>query len=46
MAATAAILEPFDCSWAVLLTTYRRDGTPVSTPVNLAVEEDHAYFRT
>jgi uncharacterized protein len=30
----------------VLLTTYKRDGTPVGTPVNLAVEGDVAYFRT
>lgn len=30
----------------VLLTTYRRDGTPVGTPVNVAVDGDHAYFRT
>jgi uncharacterized protein len=30
----------------VLLTTYKRDGTPVGTAVNLVVEDDHAYFRT
>ncbi len=42
----AATLGVFDHSWAVLLTTYKRDGTPVGTPVNLAVEKDHAYFRT
>lgn len=29
-----------------LLTTYRRDGTPVGTPVHVAVEGEHAYFRT
>jgi uncharacterized protein len=39
-------LEPFVHQWAVLLTTYRRDGTPVGTPVNIAVEGDHAYVRT
>lgn len=39
-------LEPFDRSWTVLLTTYKRDGTPVATPINLAVEDDHAYFRS
>ncbi len=33
-------------SWTVLLTTYKRDGSPVGTPVNLAVEGDRAYFRT
>src|SRR5919112_1001238 len=32
--------------WAVRLTTFRRDGTPVSTPVNVAVEGDRAVFRT
>lgn len=46
MASTSATVEPFERSWAVLLTTYRRDRTPVSTPVSLAVEGDHAYFRT
>jgi PPOX class probable F420-dependent enzyme len=31
----------------ILLTTYRRDGSPVGTPVNVAVKDDHhAYFRT
>jgi uncharacterized protein len=30
----------------ILLTTYRRDGTPVSTPVNVAVADGHTYFRT
>jgi PPOX class probable F420-dependent enzyme len=33
-------------SWAVRLTTFRRDGTPVSTPVNVAVDGDRVYFRT
>ena len=31
---------------AILLTTYRRDGTPVGTPVNVAIDGGHAYFRT
>jgi PPOX class probable F420-dependent enzyme len=30
----------------VLLTSYRRDGTPVGTPVSLAVDGDHAYLRS
>lgn len=30
----------------MLLTTFKRDGSRVSTPVNLAVDGDHAYFRT
>jgi PPOX class probable F420-dependent enzyme len=39
-------LEPFVGQWAVLLTTYKREGTPVGTAVNIAVEGDLAYFRT
>lgn len=30
----------------VVVTTYKRDGTGVPTPVNVAVLGDHAYFRT
>lgn len=30
----------------VLVTTYKRDGTGVATPVNVVVIGDHAYFRT
>jgi PPOX class probable F420-dependent enzyme len=30
----------------VLLTTYRRDGSPVATPVSLATDGEHAYVRT
>ena len=31
----------------ILLTTFRRDGSPVGTPVNVAVKDaDHAYIRT
>ncbi|MEV0484217.1 PPOX class F420-dependent oxidoreductase [Streptomyces sp. NPDC050508] len=36
----------FAKQYAVLLTTHKRDGTGVGTPVSLAVEGDHAYFRT
>jgi len=43
---TATTLETLDRSWAVLLTTFRRDGTPVPTPVNLAIEDQRGYFRT
>jgi hypothetical protein len=43
---TATALESLDRSWTVLLTTYKRDGSAVATPVNLAVEGDHAYFRS
>jgi PPOX class probable F420-dependent enzyme len=44
--AIATTLEILDRSWTALLTTYKRDGSPVATPVNLAVEGDHAYFRS
>ena len=30
----------------VLLTTYRHDGTPVGTPVNIAVDGNRAFVRT
>jgi PPOX class probable F420-dependent enzyme len=40
------LLEPFVEQWAVLLTTYKRDGTPVGTPVNIAVDGDRAFVRT
>jgi PPOX class probable F420-dependent enzyme len=33
-------------AWAVRLTTFRRDGTPVSTAVNVAVENGRVFFRT
>jgi PPOX class probable F420-dependent enzyme len=39
-------LQLFVRQRAVLLTTYRRDGTPVGTAVNIAVEGDRAFFRT
>jgi uncharacterized protein len=42
----APLLQPLVKQWAVLLTTYKRDGTPVGTAVNIVVEGDHAYFRT
>jgi hypothetical protein len=34
----AQVLEPFVGQWAILLTTYKRDGTPVGTAVNVVVE--------
>jgi PPOX class probable F420-dependent enzyme len=30
----------------VLLTTYKRDGKPVATPVSIAFDGDRAFFRT
>lgn len=44
----ASVLAPFRRQWTVLLTTYRRDGTPVGTPVNIAVDagRERAFIRT
>lgn len=39
-------LLPFVEQKTVLLTTYRRSGTPVATPVSLAVDGYRAVFRT
>lgn len=41
-----ASISWFAKQYTVLLTTYKRDGTPVGTPVSMAVEGDHAYIRT
>jgi PPOX class probable F420-dependent enzyme len=30
----------------ILLTTYKRDGTAVGTPVSLAFDQDRAFFRS
>ena len=30
----------------ILLTTYKRDGTPVTTPVSIAFAGDQAFFRS
>lgn len=42
----STVLAPFVRQKTVLLTTYRRDGTPVGTPVHIAVDGDRAFFRT
>ena len=39
-------LEPFVRQNTALLTTYRRDGMPVGTPVNIAVDGVRAFVRT
>ena len=46
MTPTTSVLESFVRQKTVLLTTYRRDGTPVGTPVHSAVEGDRAFIRT
>jgi PPOX class probable F420-dependent enzyme len=40
------LLGPFVGQWAVLLTTFKRDGTPIGTPVSIAVDGDRAFVRT
>ena len=42
----AASFVPLARQGTVLLTTFRRDGTPVSTPVNIAVDGDRAFIRS
>jgi PPOX class probable F420-dependent enzyme len=44
--ATSPALVPFVRQKTILLTTYRRDGTPGGTPVSIAVHGDHAYVRS
>ena len=43
---TPPALRRFEQQKTVLLTTFRRDGTPVGTPVSIVVHEGRAYFRT
>jgi PPOX class probable F420-dependent enzyme len=38
--------ERFTDERQILLTTFRRDGTPVGTPVHVVVDGDVAYVRT
>src|SRR6266513_4490398 len=39
-------LEGFADQKTVVLTTYRRDGTPVDTPVHVATDGRRAFIRT
>jgi uncharacterized protein len=39
-------LAPISNAKTILLTTYKRDGTPVATPVSLAFEGERAFFRS
>lgn len=45
-AANAEALAPFATQQTILLTTFRRSGAPVATPVNIVVEGDCAFIRT
>jgi uncharacterized protein len=38
--------EPIRRAGTIQLTTYKRDGTAVSTPVSLAFDANRAYFRS
>jgi len=46
MTAPTSALKPFVDQKTVLLTTYKRDGTGVGTPVHIAVDGDRAFVRT
>jgi PPOX class probable F420-dependent enzyme len=46
MTAPTSALEPFVEQKTVLLTTYKRDGTGVGTPVHIAVDGERAFVRT
>lgn len=39
-------LEAVRDARTILLTTYKRDGTPVETPVSIAFDGDRAFFRS
>lgn len=41
-----SIFEPFVDQKTIRLTTYKRDGTGVGTPVHIAVDGDRAFVRT
>jgi PPOX class probable F420-dependent enzyme len=42
----ASTLEPLRDTKTILLTTYKRDGTPVGTPVSVAFDGERAFFRS
>lgn len=46
MTAPNAQFAPLAEQWSVLLTTYKRDGTPVGTAVNIALDGDRAFVRS
>ena len=46
MIGSTPALKLFVCQKTVLLTTRRRDATPLGTSVNIAVDGAHAFVRT
>ena len=42
----SAGFTPVQNAKTVLLTTYKRDGTPVGTPVSIAFDGERAFFRS
>jgi len=46
MATAASVFAPFVHQHTIVLTTYRRDGTPVDTPVSIVVDGQRAFMRT
>jgi len=46
MSTQTSVFTPFLDQHTIMLTTYRRDGTPVSTPVSIAVDGGRAFIRT
>ena len=46
MTSAAVVLEPFIGQRTIRLTTFRRDGTPVGTPVSIAIDGNRGYIRT
>jgi PPOX class probable F420-dependent enzyme len=44
--ATDRVLAPFVRQKTIRLTTFRKDGTPGTSPVSIAVDGDRAYFRS
>jgi uncharacterized protein len=41
-----ATLAPLRATKTILLTTYKKDGTPVPTPVSIAFDGERAFFRS
>jgi PPOX class probable F420-dependent enzyme len=44
--AASATWAPYVRQKTIAVTTYKRDGTPSTSPISIAVDGDHAYIRT